>query len=96
MIAEILADPLEGVSHVDALGAQDVRAADSRELEDLRRIDGSRAEHDLAARPRLAALCADPVADPRAALAVEQQGFGLGLAADVEVGTPPGRVDVAA
>ena len=65
VIDEILSHPRQCVRHLDAVLAQHLGPADSRQLEQLRRVDRSPAEHDLARRRRLFLAAVAQVADPR-------------------------------
>src|SRR4029453_3824208 len=51
VVAQVLADARQGMTDVDAERAQAVGLADAGQLQELRRVDRARADHDLARPP---------------------------------------------
>ena len=86
VIAEIFADPRQGVAHDDANLAQMIGIADARELQKLRGIDGAARQDHLP--PRLngfvAAIAA--IGDPRRAPPFKQNRGGVGARPHLQIG----------
>ena len=81
--------------HLDTVLPQQLRTADTRQLEDLRRVDGPRGQHDFAARAGLRDGAADLVFDAGAALAVEQHAQRVRLRHHPQVRPAHRRAQVA-
>ena len=94
MVAEVLADGLQLVLHLDAVLLQQLRLADAGEFEDLRAGDAA-GRQDRLLRPGLHRLAVLLVLDADAALALEQDAQRVGVGDDVQVGPLHRRLDVA-
>src|SRR5262249_8438961 len=81
VVLQVLADPWQVVSRLDACSAQMLRVAHPRELEELWRVDRSAAEDHLAGEDPLAG---DRLDAPRAR-SVEEHARHVHAAADLEV-----------
>ena len=74
------------MTYVDARGAQ------AGQLQQLRRIDCSRADHDFPRRVGLAQIAPHGIPDTGATLPVEHQTLGQGTGLDMQIRTLPDRV----
>ena len=59
MIVQIAADAFERMHDADAVALQEIGGADARELQQLRRLDGTRRDDDFARGERLALRAVD-------------------------------------
>ena len=95
VVAEIGADAAQGMHHRDAEAAEQLRRADARDLQQPGGIDGAGGEDDLAPGHHLLRRRAGggDVADAGGALALEQDGAGPRIGADLEIGAGAGRLE---
>ena len=88
MVLQALADACQRVAHLDAERAKQFRGADTRQLQQLRRIVGAAGEDHFLRRAhfdRRAALAAPDVAHADRALALEDDVGRMGVGADMDV-----------
>src|SRR5271166_2273807 len=90
MVGKIGTDPRQIVYDLDADRLQMAGRADARNLQQLRRIDGTAAYHDLTRRGDTAVTAVLPEGDPGAAPPVEQQPRRDRLGLDPQVGAAAG------
>ena len=85
MVLQVLADAGRSVDQVAAERGDDLRAADARQFEQLRRADRPGGERDFAAGARLAADAVDGVAHADRAPALENQPLDMRAGDDAQV-----------
>ena len=86
MVLQVLADAGQRVHDLAAEAGEDIRAADARQLQKLRRADRAGGEDDLAARARLKTSPALRVAQADGAAPFEDQPLGLRAGDEAQVG----------
>jgi len=86
MVLHVLPDPRQRVMNRDADAVQVLGRAHSRELQDMRRVDGAGGEDHFALRIRALDRLAALVFDCDGAAAVEDDAVDLRLDDDLEVG----------
>ena len=96
MVLQVLADAGRSADQVAAERSDDLRAADARQFEQLRRADRPGGEHDFAAGARLAADAVDGVAHADRAPAVENQPLDMRAGDDAQVRAVEDRFEEAA
>ena len=96
MILQVLTHAGQRMPHLDAQRCEQVRRADARELQELRRIDRAAADDHLSLRRDLGdgtAASAHGESDADRAFAVEQESCRMGVGFYGEVGARLGRIE---
>src|SRR5205823_6217266 len=75
VVAQILADAGQRMTHFDAEITQPLGLPDAGQFQQLGRVDRAGADHHLARRTRLAQIASDRIPDTGAALPVEDEGL---------------------
>ena len=96
VILEILADTRAFAKHLDAVLTQQRAGADTRELQQLRRVDRATTEDHLARRARLEHTTVASIGDTHRAAALEQHAHDVCPAHHPQVGARPRRFQVGA
>jgi hypothetical protein len=94
VVHEVLADALQLVHDVDGVPLEQVGRTDARDLEQLRRLEGARAQDDLAVGPGAMELPAPLVDDAGRRPALELDLRAERLGEDMQVRTAATRGDV--
>ena len=82
MIAQIFAHARQGVADRDAMFGEQFWLPDAREFQQLRRVDTTGADDNLAAGPGLPLHAAQAVTHAETTAALQQQGFSQGAGFD--------------
>ena len=93
VVAVVLADAAQLVLHLDAERLQQLRLADARQLQQMRRLHRSGRQDHLGVAPHLMRLAVLAILDADRALALQQDACGMGLGLDPQIGPGARRIE---